>query len=366
VSTPTHFQLDVALEQRSRIVIATGALRELGTLAGDELEGRQVVVVSDSNVDGLYGDKVREQLTSIARSVESVALPAGEPTKSVDQLTGLWEQFARWRLHRDAVIVALGGGVIGDLTGMAAAGYARGLAWIGLPTSLMAQVDSSIGGKVGVNLPAAKNLIGAFWQPRRVIIDPEVLATLGQREYRAGLAEVVKYCVIEGPDGFRRLQELLPGILQRQPAALTEIIRTSVQCKASIVLADPWEKGDRRVVLNFGHTFAHALEALAGYGQWTHGEAVSIGMVCAARLAQRTLGASPEFVDQLRGCLESLGLPTRLPPVSVDAMMQIMALDKKNRDGRLRLVLARDFGEVALVDDIPPADVREILLASDT
>ncbi len=366
MSDQAHFEIDADAQQRSTIEVRTGGLQQFAQVFNRDLARQTLVVVSDINVDRLYGQTVVGQLKRLAGRVESIVLPAGEATKSVASLQELWQRFAQWQLHRDAVIVALGGGVIGDLTGFAAATYARGLTWIGLPTSLMAQVDSSIGGKVGVNLEAAKNIVGAFWQPTQVIIDPDVLNSLGDRDFRSGLAEVVKYAVIQGPPLWERLDRNATALLDRNPSALFDIIVECCAAKVAIVSSDPLERSGRRAVLNYGHTFAHALETVTGYGQLSHGEAVSIGMVCAARLAEQTGLAEKGLCKDLRALLVKFGLPTELPRVAHDEILQAMSLDKKNCAGKLRLVLAKRIGQLELVDDVDSAAVLAALRSDDT
>jgi 3-dehydroquinate synthase len=297
----------------------------------------------------------------IVARVESVALPAGEPTKSSGFLGDLWERFAHWQVQRDSLVLALGGGVIGDLAGFAAATFARGIRWWSLPTSLMAQVDSGLGGKVGVNLKAGKNLVGAFWQPERVIVDPDVLATLNEREFRAGLAEVVKYAVIEGPERFDELRQRRSEILSRDPNILFEMIAACCRAKAEIVQADPREQTGRRAVLNYGHTFAHALEAVTGYEQFLHGEAVAIGMDCAARLAKEFGLVDRQFILRQRHLLAMLGLPVVIPRLDERRLVEAMMLDKKNRGGKLRLVLPKGLGAIELVNDISEEQVIAVL-----
>jgi 3-dehydroquinate synthase len=361
MALPDTFEIRVSPEQSSCILVRAGCLRDLNRTLAGELTDRAVVIVSDENVAQIFSSQVVDQLRASAGRVETVVLPAGEETKGVGSLTRLWDRFAQSSLNRDAIVVALGGGVIGDLAGFAAATYARGLAWIGLPTSLMAQIDSGIGGKVAVNLPAAKNLVGAFWQPTRVLIDPLALSSLGERDFRSGLAEVVKYAVIEGPARFERLEQTAAAILARDAAALGETIAACVSAKVAIVSADPLERTGRRAVLNLGHTFGHALETVAGYGKLSHGEAVAIGLVCAARLAEALGHAPGGLTERLRDLLRTFGLPHSVKPHDPARIVQAMSLDKKNRAGRLRLVLAKRLGQIECVDDVPPDRILNLL-----
>lgn len=362
VSQQPPLEIRVSFPQSSQIDIESGILRQLGRRIRIDLRAATAVLISDANVFELYGSIVGEQFRAMSGRVEAIVLPAGESTKSTDRLIELWQQFAIWQLHPDSVVVALGGGVIGDLAGLAAATYARGLRWIGLPTSLMAQVDSGMGGKVGVNLPSAKNLVGAFWNPVQVIIDPSVLGTLGERDFRSGLAEIVKYGAITGEPLFSRIESNVEQIIARDSETLSEIITACCRVKIDIVQADPWEQSGRRAALNYGHTFAHALETVVGYGRLSHGEAVAIGMSCAARLARR-LGMLEGSLDIVQGkLLLRFGLPTEIPSQDCDGLIQAMMLDKKNRAGKLRLVLPKRLGQVELVENVSPEQVRSVLL----
>jgi 3-dehydroquinate synthase len=250
---------------------------------------------------------------------------------------------------------------VGDLAGFVAATFARGLAFVQIPTTLLAQVDSSVGGKVGVNLPGAKNMVGAFWQPRGVLIDTAVLATLPEREYRAGLAEVVKYGVILDAEFFSYLESHVTELQARQDDVLREVVARSCQLKADVVKADEREETGLRAVLNYGHTFCHAFETLTGYGQLLHGEGVSIGMTCAARLAERLARVDGAFVRRQFELLTALGLPTVAPPLDADEVLAVMARDKKAAAGKLRFVLPTQLGHVELVGGIAESDVRAAL-----
>ena len=361
MSDQAHFEIRVSDQQNCTIEVRSAGLQQLAQVLRDDLRPPAVVIVSDANVDRIYGQTVVGQFARLSSRVESVVLPIGESTKSAVRLHELWSRFAQWQLHRDAVIVALGGGVIGDLAGFAAATYTRGLQWIGLPTSLMAQVDSSIGGKVGINLESAKNIVGAFWQPTQVIIDPTALGTLSDRDFRSGLAEVVKYAVISGPTLWDQLDRNGAAILAREPSALRNVIVECCAAKVAIVSADPLERNGQRAVLNFGHTFGHALETVLGYGELSHGEAVAIGMVCASRLAEQIGLAEKGLCSDLRTILAKFGLPTEFPQVSHDEILQVMSLDKKNRAGKLRLVLAKRIGHVELAEEVDPSAVLAAL-----
>ena len=273
----------------------------------------------------------------------------------------LWQQLLAVGTDRQSVVVAVGGGVVGDLAGFVAATYARGLRFCQVPTSLLAQVDSSVGGKVGINLPSAKNMVGAFWQPSYVLIDTQVMQTLPAREYRSGLAEVVKYGVILDAAFFDLLEQQVPALRVRRADVLRTVVARCCRLKADVVEADECERTGRRAVLNFGHTFAHALESVTGYGQLLHGEAVAMGMVCAARLAERLGRTDRALTDRLQHLLQALELPCCLPDADQQLLVQAMQSDKKVEHGRLRFVLPSRIGHVELVADVDAALILEVL-----
>jgi 3-dehydroquinate synthase len=289
-------------------------------------------------------------------------VPAGEGSKSLAELSRLYDALYDMAADRRTAVVAVGGGVVGDLGGFAAATYNRGLPLLMVPTTLLAMVDSSVGGKTGVNHPKGKNLIGAFHQPAGVWIDTAFLDTLPDREFRSGLAEVVKYGVILDADFFEELEANAGAILDRDPERLQAIIARSCRLKADVVEKDEREETGLRAVLNYGHTFAHAFEAVAGYGTWLHGEAVAAGMVCAGRLAER-LGRVPDgFTRRQAQLLEAFGLPTApLPGWPADALIDAMRRDKKAAGGSLRFVLPTRLGHVELVDGVQESLVREVM-----
>jgi 3-dehydroquinate synthase len=356
--------VDVQLGPRSyTIEIGTNLLHELGRRLERYGPLTHAVVITDDN---LLPHARRTQQSFLAGGVRAdlCSIPPGEPSKSVDQAERLWHQLLTLRSDRKTVVVAVGGGVVGDLAGFVAATYARGLRFCQVPTSLLAQVDSSVGGKVGINLPTAKNMVGAFWQPRYVLIDTEVLHTLPDREYRSGLGEVVKYGVILDAEFFADLEQHVEPLRTRQADVLRRVVARCCRLKADVVEADECEQTGRRAVLNFGHTFAHALESVAGYGELLHGEAVAIGMVCAARLSEQLGRTDHAFTIRLQRLLEELQLPTRLPALDPDALLQAMQSDKKAEHGQLRFVLASRMGHVELVSQIDPALIRDVLNAS--
>jgi len=328
--------------------------------------GQRAVVVADAAVAGSHAERVRQSLVAAAVGTTLIPVVSGEPSKSVAAAERLWNAFAEMAVDRRTHVVAVGGGVVGDLAGFVAATFARGLPVWHVPTTVVAQVDSAIGGKTGINLPGGKNLVGAFWQPRGVFADIDTLATLPGREFVSGLAEVVKYGVILDPAFFGWLEEAAAALTARDTAALTHAVERSAAIKADVVSRDEFETSGLRAALNYGHTFAHAYETLAGYGTLLHGEAVAIGMARAARLAA-VLGRIPEtLVARQDALLANLGLPIVVPPGigEPDALLAVMARDKKAIGGRLRFVLPSRLGHVELVDDVPEQLVRQVLAPS--
>jgi 3-dehydroquinate synthase len=351
-------ELTVALAQRSYPILIESGL--LGAPMNAEAMGRgAVLIVTDDHVGPLYAEQVK---SCIARPDCPVwSMPAGEQEKNLVRFAELLDFMAASGLTRDGCVLALGGGVVGDLAGFAAACYMRGIAFIQVPTSLLAMVDSSVGGKTAVDLPAGKNLAGAFHQPKAVWIDPGVLDTLPVREYRAGLAEVVKAGAIAGEEFFTWLETHAAALAAKDPAAIEQAIARSCRLKADIVARDETEQGDR-ALLNFGHTFGHALEVLLDYGTLVHGEAVAIGMVLAADYSARLGQASQADADRLSRLLQGFGLPTRLPAgLSAERIIEKMRLDKKARHGELRLVLWRGIGSCYMHPNVAAADLLHFL-----
>ena len=340
----------------------------LGAFAREALDrtwagksSRRGLIVTDENVAQFakpYADSLRA--AGIANTLE--ILPAGEASKSLDRASALYDRLIELRADRHFAIIALGGGVIGDLAGFVAATFTRGLPLLMVPTTLLSQVDSSVGGKVGVNHPRAKNIIGAFHQPVCVWIDVTSLNTLPDRELRCGLAEVVKYGVILDSTFFDSLEQNCRPILGRDSALIRRIVARSCELKAEVVSKDEREETGLRAVLNFGHTVGHAIEAVAGYGGgFQHGEAVAVGMVAECRLAQRLGWIGPEVTTRVARLLEQFGLPISAPGLDLDLLLEAMTRDKKNRDGKIRFVLPRAIGHVELTDAATVADVRAIL-----
>ena len=312
--------------------------------------GTRALLVSNATVAEHYLEDARRGLG--AASVDVVLIGDGERFKTLDTYATILDELIGKRHSRSTTVVALGGGVVGDVAGFAAATYQRGVGLVQVPTTLLAQVDSSVGGKTAVNHAAGKNLIGAFYQPRAVVADVAVLRTLPDREYRAGLAEVVKYGVIADSGFFAWLEQSMDALLRREPEALLHAVRRSCEIKAEVVADDEREQG-RRAILNFGHTFGHAIEAETGYADYLHGEAVAIGMRMAADLSATLGRASSQEAGRLRRLLERAGLPVEADGVAAPAMLETMGMDKKAVDGRIRLVLCDGIGRVSVVADTP-------------
>lgn len=319
-------------------------------------EASRYILIADQRVVAI-AQRVRESLAAEVSNTAMIEIPSGETSKSVQQLERLWQQMALLRADRLAVIVAVGGGVVGDLAGFLAASWNRGVRLLQVPTTLLSMVDSSVGGKTGINLPQAKNVIGAFWQPTMVWIDLRSLDSLPEREFKSGLAEVVKYGVIMDPDFFDWLEANAKAILDRDVQALEYLVGRCCELKAQVVSADEHETTGLRAILNYGHTFGHAIEALAKYGTYLHGEAISIGMTMAGRLAAELQRWTPQEFQRQTQLLEAFGLPTQLSkshaPIAPESMVQAMMLDKKTAHGQLRLVLPCRLGHVETVKDVP-------------
>jgi len=353
----------VNLAERSYdIQIGSGNLDRAGPMLVERGKVSHAVIITDTNVQDLYATRVAESLTSESIRVDLVAVEPGETSKSVEMASGLWNGLVELGADRKSVVVAVGGGVVGDLAGFIAATYARGLRFFQIPTSLLAQVDSSVGGKVGVNLPAAKNMVGAFLQPLGVLIDTATLDTLSAREYRAGMAEVIKYGVILDAELFEYLEAHVDALNRRDAESLVHVIARCCRLKADVVQQDEREETGLRAVLNYGHTFGHAFETLCGYGELLHGEAVALGMLCASRLAEKLGLANAPLAERQRKLLEAVGLPVALPKFDRRKLLETMMHDKKVEHGRLRFVLPTRAGHVELVGDIDPADVRAALI----
>jgi len=351
----------VELGRRSYPILIGAGLIARDKLFDQHLSARDVLVISDTTVAPLYAQVLRKSLGS--RRVIEAILPSGEPNKTLANVARLIDVLVANRFGRDCTLLALGGGVVGDMAGFAAASYQRGVAYLQVPTTLLAQVDSSVGGKTGVNHPGGKNLIGAFHQPNAVLIDVETLATLPQRELRAGLAEVIKYGLICDRAFFAWLESHIDELLARDSEALGYAIRRSCEIKAHIVGRDEYERGER-ALLNLGHTFGHAIEAATGYSRWLHGEAVGAGLLISAVLSHECGLMPAAEVERVKRLLERAGLPTDAREVAAAAARGHMKMDKKVEGGRIRLIVPRSIGECFLSADYPDAALERTLAAS--
>jgi 3-dehydroquinate synthase len=355
--------LRVELGERSYPIHIGAGLAGQGQLYAAHVAGRRAAVVTNATVAPLHAARVEAALVAADASPMRIVLPDGEAFKDWQHLDRIFAALLEAKADRHTVMVAVGGGVVGDMAGFAAAAYQRGISHVQVPTTLLAQVDSSVGGKTAINHPLGKNMIGAFHQPAAVIADTDTLATLPRREYASGLAEVVKYGAIRDLDFLAWIEREADALLRRDGAALAHAIRRSCELKAHVVASDEREAGVR-ALLNFGHTFAHAIESAAGYGSWLHGEAVAAGMVLAARLSER-LGRIPAAeVERLRSLLQRFGLPVAAPGYPVDTWLEFMGRDKKNEGGRITLVLLDRLGEAKVVKDAPEGALREVLAAA--
>jgi 3-dehydroquinate synthase len=347
--------ITVNLRDRSYpIYVGAGILPAIGGLCPSRALSAHGALITNPVVGPLYADQVLSAFAGAGFGLTALEVPDGEEFKSLEQANGLYERLLPLGLDRRSAVVALGGGVIGDLAGFVAATFMRGLPLIQVPTSLLAQVDSSVGGKVGVNLRQAKNMVGAFYQPLLVLSDVRLLQTLPAREFRAGLAEVVKYGVIADQGFFGWLESHIDAVLARSEEAVTHVVTRSCRIKAAVVEQDERDHGVRGI-LNFGHTVGHALEAVTGYGQLQHGEAVAIGMVTAARLSYQMGLCSEEVPGRIARFLERVGLPTQLP-VSVDILLDSIVYDKKLKDKINYFVLTKDIGSVTVAPVMEPVE----------
>ena len=352
--------LHVDLGERSYPIYIGRDLFSDSQLLSQHVPGGQVVVVSNETVAPLYVDRVLAALGE-RQLVTEVVLPDGEQHKNLDTLNTIFDRVMADGHNRSTTFVAVGGGVVGDITGFAAACYQRGVNFVQVPTTLLAQVDSSVGGKTAVNHPLGKNMIGAFYQPQAVLIDIDTLHTLPPRELSAGIAEVLKYGLIRDADFYAWLREQLPRLLAREEAPLAEAIERSCAIKAEVVAADERE-GGLRAILNLGHTFGHAIETAQGYGSWLHGEAVATGMLLALQLSAARGSIPAAEVDELRALLLAARLPVDAPEdMSADDFLALMMRDKKVIDGRLRLVLLDAIGAASVVDDATESEIRALL-----
>ncbi|WP_425396441.1 3-dehydroquinate synthase [Aeoliella sp.] len=358
--------LRVDLKERGYdITIGSGTLAQCPQFLSERCGTSHVVLITDSVVDELYADAVGDLFVDAGLEVELLVIEAGEESKNAETLIDLWQTMLAEGADRGSVVAAVGGGVVGDIAGFVAATFARGVPFFQIPTTLLAQVDSSVGGKVGINLPEAKNIVGAFWQPLGVLIDVDVLSTLPANEFAAGMAEVVKYGVIMDLPFFEYLESHVEAINARDSEALQYVVERCCRLKADVVEEDEREESGRRAILNYGHTFAHAFEAATEYGQLLHGEAVAMGMVCASRLAERIGMIDAKSTERQVKLLEALSLPTQPLEFDSEEIYRLMWHDKKVAEGKLRFVLPNRLGEVILTSDVKSGDVIAVLNGQD-
>jgi 3-dehydroquinate synthase len=356
-------RVKVELGDRSyEILIGRDLLSELGPRCRKLNLGSRCAIITDSNVAPHYGKETQRSLEASGFEASLITVPAGEKSKSLKYLGECYDAMAKHRLERKSFVVALGGGVVGDLAGFVAASYLRGIPFVQVPTTLLAQVDSSVGGKTGINLKAGKNLVGAFYQPRLVLCDLATLDTLPVRELRSGLSEVIKYGIIYDAFLFRRLEQQIDAALNRDPGVLAKIIARCCAIKADVVSQDETETG-LRAILNFGHTIGHAIENISGYSKYLHGEAISIGQVSAARLSQNVFGLSASEAGRIQNLLGRAGLPTsvRFDASQKQKLLAAMKLDKKVSEGQIKFVLARKIGKVEFGQKVAEGEVLGIL-----
>ena len=347
--------VNVSLQERSYPIWIGEKVLSSNTLPFSSVltDWKHALLLEDANATW-FGDQVEQLLTPSGVRCSRLVIPSGESSKSIEQIGSIWNTMLEERTDRKSVVIAIGGGVVGDLAGFAAASFMRGLRFVQVPTTLLAMVDSSVGGKTGINLPKSKNMVGAFWQPHAVVVDISTLDTLPDREFISGLAEVVKYGVIMDRQFFHYLENDVEAIRNRHPESISHVVQRSCELKAEVVSKDERETLGLRAILNYGHTFGHAIEACTSYGQYLHGEAIAIGMTMAGKLAvDRGLWGVDEFDRQTR-LLEELGLPISLDqPILTEGMLAAMQNDKKNEHGTLTLILPDSIGHVSSHRNIP-------------
>ena len=357
----TSMIINVNLGLRSyRIIVESGAVATVGARLRELGVGSRAALVSDAAIGSLYGKTVVRSLEGAGFSVALVEVPEGEAAKTLAVAGQCWNELLALGLDRTSTVLALGGGAVGDVAGFVAATYMRGVNFVQVPTTVLAQVDASIGGKTAIDHPNAKNLIGAFHQPRLVLVDPAVVRSLPEREYRSGVAEIVKHGIVLDADYFAEVERDAAALCARDLPVVERIIGGSCRLKASVVERDERES-ELRHVLNYGHTIGHALEAATGYARFAHGEAVALGIVAEARLARRLGLASDDTVARQERLLLAVGLPVTAEAIDTDAVVAAIGRDKKARDGRVPFVLAPRIGAFRLVFDVPAADIRAVL-----
>jgi len=354
--------LQVALGDRAYPIHIGSNIIAQADLILPHLKRKQVAIVTNTTVAPLYLQKLAQPLRDAGVTVIEIILPDGEAYKNSDTLNLIYDALLKNRCERSTTLIALGGGVIGDLTGYAAATYLRGVPFIQIPTTLLSQVDSSVGGKTGINHPLGKNMIGAFYQPKVVLADIETLKTLPPREFSAGVAEVIKYGLIRDADFFDWLETNISKLMALDEAVITYAIYRSCQNKAEVVVADEHEAGER-ALLNLGHTFGHAIENGMGYGVWLHGEAVAAGTMLAADLSQRLGWLNANEVKRMHALLSASSLPLRAPNLGVEKYLDLMGMDKKVVDGKIRLVLQQGIGKAVITSDYDASKLKQTLEA---
>jgi 3-dehydroquinate synthase len=352
--------LTVSLADRSYPIHIGNGLLGQADLILPYLKRKQVAIVSNTTVAPLYMQAIAQPLRDAGVSVIEIILPDGEAYKNNETLQTIYDHLLQNRCERNTTLIALGGGVIGDLTGYAAATYLRGVPFIQVPTTLLSQVDSSVGGKTGINHPLGKNMIGAFYQPKLVLADIDTLKTLPQRELSAGVAEVIKYGLIRDADFFSWLETNMSALMALDTAVASYAIYRSCQNKAEVVAADEHEQGER-ALLNLGHTFGHAIENAMGYGVWLHGEAVATGTVMAADLSQRMGWLNEAQIARIKTIMQTAKLPIEAPDLGVEEYLRLMQLDKKVSDGRIRLILQQDIGKAIITADYDADKLKQTL-----
>jgi 3-dehydroquinate synthase len=354
--------LQVALGDRKYPIHIGSGLIQKTELILPHLKRKQVAIVTNTTVAPLYLEKLAQPLRDAGVGAVEIILPDGEAYKNSETLNLIYDALLQNRCERSTTLIALGGGVIGDLTGYAAATYMRGVPFIQIPTTLLSQVDSSVGGKTGINHPLGKNMIGAFYQPRLVLADIDTLQTLSPREFSAGIAEVIKYGLIRDADFFDWLEANIGKLMQLEEAVITYAIYHSCKNKAEVVAADEHEAGER-ALLNLGHTFGHAIENAMGYGVWLHGEAVAAGTMLAADLSQRMGWLKADEVKRMYALLAASSLPVKAPNLGVDKYLDLMGMDKKVVDGKIRLVLQQGIGKAVITSDYDADKLKQTLEA---
>lgn len=345
-----------------RYPIFIGSQLNAGELLAPYLQGQQVMIITNTTVADLYLEQYRNAFLALGKTVASCCLPDGEKYKDFQHLHLIFDALLEAGFNRDCTIVALGGGVIGDMAGYAAASFQRGVNFVQIPTTLLSQVDSSVGGKTGINHPLGKNMIGAFKQPEAVLADMAVLNTLPDRELSAGMAEVIKYALLGDVEFLTWLEQHMSALMQRDKDLLAEAVYRCCQHKAEIVARDETEKGDR-ALLNLGHTFGHAIESYMGYGEWLHGEAVAVGMVMAAELSQRMDWISVDDVARVKAILQHANLPVQSPSIPLDEFLAYMSHDKKVLNGQLRLILLKSLGQAIITKEFDVKQLEQTIIS---